>query len=372
VSGLPRRPASAHEEEVTSADEIRGAPSSWLCRDGFDRQRMLDMDERVRSARQKAFGLLGLSLIALGPWVGWWPLLLLPPAGAFFAIADRLKARVSRPEYPMFASFLAVQITLAGAVALAGGARAPGISWLAIAVVVLSSRFSMRGVVAGVVFTILLVLAVAFGVDREVVFSNPALLVVPLTSVLCVAVLSTPLMRSDMEHRSDALFDQLTGMLNRNALQSRVLELARQSQATGEPIGMVLGDLDHFKDVNDTRGHQAGDDVLREVASLLRGHLRAFDLAYRIGGEEFLILLPGSDLARSRELAERLCAAVSADPVGGVPVTMSFGVAASEPGEGFHYSTVFATADSELYRAKEGGRNRVAWARRHRAVLAAR
>jgi diguanylate cyclase (GGDEF)-like protein len=332
---------------------------------------MLDMDERVQSARTKAFGLLGLSLIALGPWVGWWPLLLLPPAGAFFAISDRLKSRISRPEYPMFASFLAVQITLAGAVALAGGARAPGISWLAIAVVVLSSRFSMRGVVAGVVFTMLLVLAVAFGVDREVVFSNPAVVVVPLTLVLCVAVLSTPLMRSDMKHRNDAVFDQLTGMLNRHALDSRVLELARQSQATGEPVGMVLGDLDRFKDVNDTRGHAAGDVVLREVASLLRQHLRAFDLAYRIGGEEFLILLPGSDLAHSCELAERLCAAVSAEPVGGVHVTMSFGVAVSEAGKGFEYATVFASADSELYRAKDGGRNRVASPEQHGAVLAA-
>jgi diguanylate cyclase (GGDEF)-like protein len=332
---------------------------------------MLDMDERVRSARQKAFGLLGLSLIALGPWVGWWPLLLLPPAAAFFAIADRLKSRVSRPEYPMFASFLAVQITLAGAVALAGGARAPGISWLAIAVVVLSSRFSMRGVVAGVVFTILLVLVVAFGVDRSVVFSNPAVLLVPLTLVVCVAVLSTPLMHSDIQHRSDAVFDQLTGMLNRNALQSRVLELGRQSQATGEPVGMVLGDLDRFKHINDTHGHPAGDVVLREVASLLRKHLRAFDLAYRIGGEEFLILLPGSDLAHSRELAERLCAALSAAPVGGVPVTMSFGVAASEPGDAFEYSSVFATADMELYRAKQSGRNRVSWPEQQGALVAA-
>ena len=355
---------------MTRADEIGGAPSSWLCRDGFDRQRMLDMDERVRSARQKVFGLLGLSLIALGPWVGWWPLLLLPPAAAFFAIADRLKSRVSRPEYPMFASFLAVQVTVAGAVALAGGARAPGISWLAIAVVVLSSRFSMRGVVAGVGFTILLVLAVAFGVDRQVVFSNPAVLVVPVTLVLCVAVLSTPLMRSDIQHRSDAVFDQLTGMLNRHALQSRVLELARQSQATGEPVGVILGDLDRFKDVNDTHGHAVGDVVLKAVASLLREHLRAFDLAYRIGGEEFLILLPGSDLARSRELADRLCAAVSADPVGGVRVTMSFGVAAPQPGEGFEYSKVFATADAELYRAKEAGRNRVSSAEQHPAFVA--
>ena len=257
---------SDQESGAPSAYEPTASSSSWLCRDGFDRQRMLDMDERVRPARQWAIGLLGLSLVLLGPWVGWWPLLFLPPAAVFFAAADRLKSRVARPEYPMFAAFVACQLTIAGAVTLAGGAHAPGISWLAIAPVVLSARFSMRGVITGVLITLVLVLAVAFGVDAHQVLREPALVVVPFSLVICVAILSTPLMQSDIQHRGDAVIDQLTGMLNRKALRARVDELAQQSEVTGEPIGLIVGDLDRFKSVNDTHGHATGDAVLKEVA----------------------------------------------------------------------------------------------------------
>ena len=79
---------------------------------------------------------------------------------------------------------------------------------------------------------------------------------------------------------------------------------------------MIVGDLDHFKMINDTHGHPVGDSVLKDVAYLLRKQLRAFDLAYRLGGEEFLILLPGSDLERTVELAERLRERVAAEPLG--------------------------------------------------------
>ncbi len=351
---------SGQESGAPSAYEPPASPSSWLCRDGFDRQRMLDMDERVRPARQWAIGLLALSLVLLGPWVGWWPLLFLPPAAVFFAASDRLKSRVARPEYPMFAAFVACQLTIAGAVSLAGGAHAPGIAWLAIAPVVLSARFSMRGVITGVLITIALVLAVAFGVDAQQVLREPALVVVPFSLVICVAILSTPLMQSDIQHRGDAVIDQLTGMLNRKALRARVDELAQQSELTGEPIGLIVGDLDRFKSVNDTHGHATGDAVLKEVAYLMRKQLRAFDLAYRIGGEEFLIVLPGSDLERSAELADQLRNAVSANDLGGgVPVTMSFGVGASDRGETFDYEQAFAKADAALYRAKLSGRDQV-------------
>ena len=112
---------------------------------------------------------------------------------------------------------------------------------------------------------------------------------------------------------------------------------------TGEPVGMIVGDLDHFKAINDAAGHTVGDAVLRDVASLLRGQLRAFDLAYRIGGEEFLVLLPGSGLAQTEVIAEQLRRAVAAATCGGDQrLTMSFGVAASEPGSDFDYAAVFA------------------------------
>jgi diguanylate cyclase (GGDEF)-like protein len=349
--------------DMESAPEPVGpkpSATSWLCRDDFDRERMLDMEERVRPVRRRTFAILAVSIAAVGPWLGWWPLLFLIPASLFFSAADRLMPRVARPELLMFAAWIGSELTIAGAVSLEGGPRVAALSWLAIPVITLSSRFSMRGVVAGVATAACLVVAVAFGVDAHAVVHSPELVTAPLALILCVAVLSTPLMRSDIQHRSDAVIDQLTGMLNRKALSVRIQELTQQSAVTGEPIGVIIGDLDHFKEINDTHGHSVGDTVLKEVAYMLRKQLRAFDLAYRLGGEEFLILLPGSDLAHAEWLAERLRARVGSERVAGqIPVTISFGVGASARDEPFDYAAVFAKADAALYRAKRKGRDRV-------------
>jgi diguanylate cyclase (GGDEF)-like protein len=318
------------------------------------------MEERVRPVRRRTFAILAVAIAAVGPWLGWWPLLFLIPAGLFFSAADRLMPRVARPELLMFTAWIGSEVTIAGAVAIEGGPRVAALSWLAIPVITLSSRFSMRGVVAGVVIAACLVVIVALGVDAQAVVNSPELVIAPLALILCVAVLSTPLMRSDIQHRSDAVIDQLTGMLNRKALSVRVQELTQQSAVTGEPIGVIVGDLDHFKEINDTHGHSVGDAVLKEVAYMLRKQLRAFDLAYRLGGEEFLILLPGSDLPHAEWLAERLRARVGSERVAGeIPVTMSFGVGASATGEPFDYAAVFAKADAALYLAKRKGRDRV-------------
>jgi diguanylate cyclase (GGDEF)-like protein len=346
--------------ESATASSDGSARTTWLCRDGFDRERLLDMEQRVAPARRRTFAILFLAIAAVAPWLGWWPLLFLLPAAVFFRAADRFTPRVERPELLMFAAWVGAELMIAGAVALQGGARISAISWLAIPVITLSSRFSITGVLAGVAVACALVLAVGFGIDPAAVLAGPELVIAPLALIVCVAVLSTPLMRSDIEHRSDSVIDPLTGMLNRKALEVRVHELAMQSQVTGEPVGVIVADLDHFKLVNDTHGHLVGDLVLRDVAYLLRKQLRAFDLAYRLGGEEFLVLLPGSDAAKTVELAGRLREGIAAGlPAGGVPVTISLGVAASCEGQGFNYAAVFADADAALYRAKRAGRNRV-------------
>jgi diguanylate cyclase (GGDEF)-like protein len=346
--------------DLIELDERRPSQGTWLCRDDFDRERMLDMEERVRPVRRRTFAILAIAITIVAPWLGWWPLLFLIPAGLGFAAADALMPKLARPENLMFAAWIAGEVTIAGAVALEGGPRVAALSWLAIPVITLSSRFSMRGVVAGVGIASALVLAVSFGVDAHSVLHEPELVIAPLALILCVAVLSTPLMRSDIQHRSDAVIDQLTGMLNRKALSVRLLELAQQSEITGEPIGVIVADVDRFKDINDTCGHSVGDAVLRDIDYALRKQLRAFDLAYRLGGEEFLILVPGSDLDRTVELAERLREGVAAGELSdGVAVTMSLGVAASAQRERFDYPAVFARADAALYRAKRAGRNRV-------------
>jgi diguanylate cyclase (GGDEF)-like protein len=333
---------------------------SWLLRDGTDRERMLDMDRRLQPIRRKSFGVLAVALVLSGPWLGWWTLLPLVVAGALFGLADARIEKSERPEYGIFAAWTASEVIIAASIAITGGPTVATMSWFAIPIVTLSTRFSGRGIATGVAITLGLIMAVGFGVDASAVMSNPTLLIAPIALVVVVAMLSTVLMQSDVQHRSETVIDQLTGLLNRKALSLRTHELVQQSEITGDPIGVVVCDLDHFKRVNDSFGHAKGDAVLIDVAYLLRKELRAFDLVYRIGGEEFLILLPGSDLEHASAIAEQLRTAIEQGDFAGCDrLTMSFGVAASERGGAFDYSAVFGAADTALYEAKRGGRNQV-------------
>jgi diguanylate cyclase (GGDEF)-like protein len=334
--------------------------SSWLIRDGMDRARMLDMDGRLRSARRRSFAVLAAALLACGPWLGWWTIAPLFVAGVLFAVADKHMHGMQRPEYLMFGAWAGSELIIAVSVALTGGPTTATMSWFAIPIVTLASRFSDRGIAVGVALTLGLLLAVAFGVDAHAVVKDPTLVIAPAALIVAVTMLSIALMRSDVEHRSRAVIDELTGMLNRAALTTRVDELAQQSALSGEPVGLILADIDRFKAINDRHGHGTGDAVLRDLAYALRKELRAFDLAYRLGGEEFLILLPGADLAQAGAVAEQLRRAVESEPLGGgVPVTISCGVAASPRDERFDFEPAFSEADAALYEAKRLGRNRV-------------
>ncbi len=332
---------------------------SWLIKDGMDRERMLDMDMRIQPLRLVALGVLGVALIVSGPWVGWWPLIALVVAGVFFKVAGARTEGSARPEYYLFAGWAGAELMIASSVALTGGPESPAFGWFAIPIITLAARFSVRGVVAGVAMTVLMMLLVAFGVNAAAVVDNPTYVLSSIAMVLAIAILSTALMRSDLEHRTEAVIDQLTGLLNRSALRNRTLELAERSHYVAEPVGVIVADIDHFKEVNDTHGHAVGDAVLKDIAYVLRKELRAFDLAYRIGGEEFLVLLPGADLSEATEFALELHKVLGRGLRGGQGVTMSLGVSASSFGEIFDYDTVFAQADAALYRAKNGGRNQV-------------
>src|SRR6266480_5531915 len=171
---------------------------TWLCRDDFDRERLLDMEERIKPVRRITIGILALALIAGAPWIGWWTLLPLGVAAGLFAVADALLKRTERPEYVMFAAWALSEITIAAAVALSGGPKVATLSWIAIPVVTLSARFSLRGVLVGVAIAISLVVGVAFGTDAGGVLDQPPLVMAPVALILATAVLSTALMQSDV------------------------------------------------------------------------------------------------------------------------------------------------------------------------------
>ena len=328
---------------------------SWLIRNGSDRERMLDMDRRLQPVRLRTFAVLAGALLASGPWVGWWTIAPLLVAVAIFRVADTRIEGTARPEYWMFAAWAGAEAIIALSLALTGSSAVSMLAMLSIPIVTLSARFSSRGILIGVAIALGLMIAVALGTNVDSVAQNPPLLIAPLAVVVSVAMLSTALMHSDVEHRSKAVIDQLTGLLNRSALEARAHELEQQSAITGEPVALIAADLDDFKRVNDSHGHAGGDAVLKEVAYLVRKRLRAFDLAYRLGGDELLILVPGADLKVAEAVGESIREAVA----GGMQVTMSCGVSASRHGETFDFDVVFRSADAALYEAKRCGGDQV-------------
>ena len=161
--------------------------------------------------------------------------------------------------------------------------------------------------------------------------------------------------------REQATHDGLTGLLNRNSILEALDDEISRATRSGEPVSVIMADLDRFKLVNDTHGHVAGDAVLREAARRLKSSARRYDSVGRYGGEEFLIVLPGCDSAAAAAQAERMRDAIGATPIP-IPsqplaVTASLGVSCSNccPPE-----TLVRQADDALYAAKAGGRNRVA------------
>ena len=163
--------------------------------------------------------------------------------------------------------------------------------------------------------------------------------------------------------RQHATRDQLTGLLNRREFDRIMAEEAERSRRFGHPLALVMVDIDHFKAVNDTHGHLAGDAVLREVAKTLTAQLRTVDRVARIGGEEFALVLVQTGRSAATEVAQRVVKAVAASPViieSGVSLrlTISAGLAVL-PEDVSWLELLIGAADRSLYAAKRGGRNRV-------------
>ena len=156
-----------------------------------------------------------------------------------------------------------------------------------------------------------------------------------------------------------AMADQLTGVGNRHRLEQALALEVERAERTGEPMAAFMADLDHFKQVNDEYGHQAGDNVLAAFGQLLREQTRATDILARFGGEEFVVLLPHTGMAQAVAIAERTREALALLQIEPVPhpVTGSFGVAVLAPGE--RAEGLIRRMDASLYAAKDAGRNRV-------------
>jgi diguanylate cyclase (GGDEF)-like protein len=162
----------------------------------------------------------------------------------------------------------------------------------------------------------------------------------------------------NIEVERASITDSLTGLFNRRRLDQAFEHELGRALRYSVPLSVIIGDIDHFKQVNDTHGHQIGDQVLQAVAEILRHGVRSVDTVGRWGGEEFIIICPDTDLEGAHALADKLRISIEATILpGDIRNTTSFGVAEYRCGE--TVKELVSRADSALYRAKLGGRNRV-------------
>jgi two-component system cell cycle response regulator len=161
-----------------------------------------------------------------------------------------------------------------------------------------------------------------------------------------------------------AITDALTGLFNRRYMESHLGTLVEQAASRAKPLTVLVLDIDYFKSINDTYGHDAGDDVLREFSLRIKKSIRGIDLACRYGGEEFVVVMPETDMAVAAMVAERLRRRIATEPFAiqqgsrNIPLTISIGLAALA-GKDDTAAGVLKRADQALYRAKRDGRNRV-------------
>jgi diguanylate cyclase (GGDEF)-like protein len=332
--------------------------STWLCPSELDRARLLDNSARIRRARTITAVAIAGTLGAFAPAYGWWTVLFFAICAANMGTLDRRIARSARPQLHIAASIVLIQGILAASVALSGGPESLALPWIVLPTAFSAARFRGAVVGADVVLGIVLMLGATLGTDASKFVHHPTAVLVTSVLIVSITAIVYVLSAAEVEQRGEAVLDHLTGLLNRTSLARRFEELAEQAALTGEPISLIVLDIDRFKAINDEQGHARGDDVLRDLAYVVRKQLRSFELVYRLGGEEFLVALPGTNLDEAAVIAERMRLALEDARPGGLVVTASFGVSGAV-GADAHFDDLFAAADASLYRAKAAGRNRV-------------
>jgi diguanylate cyclase (GGDEF)-like protein len=217
-----------------------------------------------------------------------------------------------------------------------------------------------RGIVAGLAWNAAAYATVLYAIEVPLDEAANRILVT-MSALSGIAVAARGLRRhvDQLVERLDTLArtDPLTGLLNRRAFDERIADELARTRRTGTPFVLLLGDIDHFKGINDRLGHAAGDAALAHVASVLVDQSRGIDTVARVGGEEFALLLPGADLGDGVQAAKRLLDAVRRSRCNGERLTMSFGVAEGTR-HGQTADDLLRVADRALYLAKQRGRDR--------------
>jgi diguanylate cyclase (GGDEF)-like protein len=339
---------------------VGGPFGRWLRGDPSDQARYVDM--HVRFADAPLFGVaVGGTSLLVAWWAGWSLVALVALASVVMGVGLTFSSRFRHPETLGALTFGLLELDLALSVLASGGGDSPLLPLLVIPVFTQAVCFRPQVIwwfvgMSTLLATGAVALAGAWGGD--VVTPSWVHLVAYAALLWCLALAAQYLATSDRSSRDEAVIDPLTGLHNRKALDARFVGVRAQATVRAADVAVVMCDVDCFKAVNDTYGHQRGDQVLKALAMTMQATLRSSDLLYRIGGEELLVVLPGHDLAAAEGVAERLRHAVAAQLTDGLPVTISAGVASAR-GAAVDLAELTSRADRALYGAKAAGRNQV-------------
>jgi diguanylate cyclase (GGDEF)-like protein len=323
------------------------------------RQRLVERAGMPDRTMLSAAGLVAAMLAATAIFRDAWALLPLVTLAGAMTLGPLAIRTGAHPERAELIISLCMTTAMAVAAGLTGGTSSPLVFLLPIGVVMNALRAGAVSIALCSVATAVVFLAVSLLEDAGAIVAEPLPMLAVLAMQLGVTVASMVLAQAEISHRGASIVDPLTGLLNRQGLRDRFEELRQQALVTAAPIAVVLFDLDHFKRVNDAHGHDVGDRLLREVADAVRGTLRRFELVYRIGGEEFLILLPGMAEWEAETVAQQLRLTIDQlEPEAGARITASFGVSGAEGAE-IDFERLYRRADQALYEAKRAGRDRV-------------
>ena len=336
---------------------LLGRFAGWLAPSAVDRERAREMTGTVGRIRLAAVPLMAAYCLVAwrsGEGEAWW-LLALAVVTVLQALLRVAATNEARAVIFGLAGLLLGAGWLGAAAALTGGVDSPFVVWMLFVAAVSPLGMSHRGHLLACCWLLACLAGVAAS-DPVGLQADPLLLLAVLSLAVVLIPVGTRLIELDAAQRRALWRDPLTGALNRAALERRHSALSEE----GAGQSLIVFDLDRFKDINDLRGHPFGDRALQEAARVASETVRDHDSVFRLGGEEFAILLAGADSARACLVAERVRCAIRAATVDGVVVTASFGVASAGADRvPVSLPQLYEQADQAMYRAKEAGRDRV-------------
>ena len=322
--------------------------------DGVDERRFVEIDSVLKRLNMTiAIGVAGAATLFYGRFgAGFLALSSLPMLWWIGRRVLRLQRRLGLRRWNA-GLIITILTSIVGSSATSGGLTSPVVFFSALIGMLAHAafphfRYSRIGGLVAIAMITCIDLARGQGID-------PFTFIVAAVTAGYLPLIVGQLVEVEQLQRRSAVLDVLTGCLNRRSFEERSIEIDAVARRTGASVAVISLDIDHFKAVNDNSGHAAGDQVLENVAYVARKQLRRFELMFRTGGEEFVVLLPDTGPTAAMAIAERIRRSIEATSADGISVTASFGVAVGSNS----VESVLAQADARLYAAKKAGRNRV-------------